>query len=237
MTNCGDQFDIEGGDVTQLAELSLDEPVLEGVRFDEDDDVEVLDGGGEQEQNIRVLMAIRKALEEQVMASPARELCILTTLARSDPPALEEALKRIKVIREMELSDSDDPKKNNPELFPLRLQLISDPSKRGQVLEARGDHLSNKKCFEDAAATYLCCTSLEKALKAYRACGNWRGVLTVAGIIKLGKEEVKQLAHELCEELQAVGKPGEAAKIALEYCGDANAGINLLVVQGIGRRR
>ncbi|XP_058182511.1 elongator complex protein 1-like isoform X1 [Rhododendron vialii] len=274
-----------------------------------------------------VLMAIRKALEEQVVASPARELCILTTLARTDPPALEEALKRIKVIREMELSDSDDPKKvsfpsaeealkhllwlsdgeavyeaalglydlnlaaivalnsqrdpkeflpflqelermptllmqysidlklqkyenalrhvvmagdayyadcmnlmkNNPELFLLGLQLISDPSKRRQVLEAWGDHLSNKKCFEDAAATYLCCTSLEKALKAYRACGNWRGVLTVAGIIRLGKEEVMQLAHELCEELQAVGKPGEAAKIALEYCGDANAGINLLV--------
>ncbi|KAI7998305.1 Elongator complex protein 1 [Camellia lanceoleosa] len=38
-----------------------------------------------------------------------------------------------------------------------------------------------------------------------------------------------QLAHELCEELQALGKHGEAAKIALEYCGDVNGGINLLV--------
>lgn len=274
-----------------------------------------------------VLTAIRRALEEQVLASPARELCILTTLARSDPPALDEALKRIKVIREIELLESDDPKrvsfpsaeealkhllwlsdveavyeaalglydlnlaaivalnsqrdpkeflpflqelermptllmqynidlklqkyenalrhvvmagdayfadcmnlmKNNPELFPLGLQLMGDPSKRRQVLEAWGDHLSNTKCFEDAAATYLSCTSLEKALKAYRACGNWRGVLTVAGIIRLGKEEVMQLAHELCEELQAVGKPGEAAKIALGYCGDVNVGINLLV--------
>ncbi|XP_057484580.1 elongator complex protein 1-like isoform X2 [Actinidia eriantha] len=274
-----------------------------------------------------VLLAIRKALEEQVVESPARELCILTTLARSDPPALEEALKRIKVIREMELVGSDDAKrmsypsaeesvkhllwlsdseavydaalglydlnlaaivalnsqrdpkeflpflqelehvpalsmrynidlklqryenalrhiimagdiyyadsmnlmKNNPELFPLGLQLITDPAKRRQVLEAWGDHLSNIKCFEDAAATYLCCTSLEKALKAYRACGNWSGVLTVAGLIRLGKEEVVQLAHELCEELQAVGKPGEAAKIALEYCGDVNGGVSLLV--------
>ncbi|GFZ14885.1 IKI3 family protein [Actinidia rufa] len=274
-----------------------------------------------------VLLAIRKALEELVVESPARELCILTTLARSDPPALEEALKRIKVIREMELVGSDDVKiisypsaeesvkhllwlsdseavydaalglydlnlaaivalnsqrdpkeflpflqelehmptlsmrykidlklqryekalrhiimagdiyyadcmnlmKNNPELFPLGLQLITDPAKRRKVLEAWGDHLSNIKCFEDAAATYLCCTSLEKTLKAYRACGNWGGVLTVAGLIRLGKEEVVQLAHELCEELQAVGKPGEAAKIALEYCGDVNGGVSLLV--------
>lgn len=274
-----------------------------------------------------VLLAIRRALEEQVPESSARELCILTTLARSEPPALEEALERVKVIREMELLGSDDPRrtncpsaeealkhllwlsdseavfeaalglydlnlaaivalnshrdpkeflpylqeleqmplllmrysidlrlrrfekalkhivsagnahfadcmnlmKKNPQLFPLGLQLIIDPTKRGQVLEAWGDHLSDEKCFEDAAATYLCCSSLQKALKAYRECGNWSGVLTVAGLIKLEKDEVMQLAHELCEELQALGKPGEAAKIALEYCGDINAGINLLI--------
>ncbi|EOY18197.1 IKI3 family protein isoform 1 [Theobroma cacao] len=274
-----------------------------------------------------VLLAIRRALGQQVPESPARELCILTTLARSDPPALEEALERVKVIREMELLDSDDPRrmncpsseealkhllwlsvsdavfeaalglydlnlaaivalnsqrdpkeflpflqeldrlpvllmrynidlrlrrfekalrhivsagdahfadcmnlvKKNPQLFPLGLQLITDPIKRGQVLEAWGDHLSDEKCFDDAAATYLCCSSLPKALKAYRECGNWSGVLTVAGLIKLEKDEVMQLAHELCEELQALGKPGEAGKIALEYCGDISVGINLLI--------
>nr|GMD54269.1 elongator complex protein 1 isoform X1 [Ipomoea batatas] len=48
-----------------------------------------------------------------LLRSPARELCILTTLARSDPAALEEALERVKVLREMELSDSDDPRKTH----------------------------------------------------------------------------------------------------------------------------
>ncbi|GKU91909.1 hypothetical protein SLEP1_g5716 [Rubroshorea leprosula] len=274
-----------------------------------------------------VLLAIKRALEEQLPESPARELCILTTLARSNPPALEEALERIKVIRDMELLGSDDPRKitypsseealkhllwlsdseavfesalglydlnlaaivalnsqrdpkeflpflqdleqmpvslmcynidlklrrfekalkhivsagdahfvdsmnlmkKNPELFPLGLQLITDPAKRGQVLEAWGDQLIDDKCYEDAAATYLCCSSLEKALKAYRACGNWRGVLTVAGLLKVENNEVVELAHELCEELQALGKPGEAAKIALEYCRDVNAGMSLLI--------
>ncbi|KAL3523789.1 hypothetical protein ACH5RR_016623 [Cinchona calisaya] len=274
-----------------------------------------------------VLLAIRKALEEQIVASPPRELCILTTLARSSPPALEEALTRIKVTREMELSGSDssrrtdypsaeeslkhllwlsdpeavfeaalglydlnlaamvalnsqkDPKEflpflqelermpavlmqynidlrlqryenalrhivsagddyyedcmrlmgSYPQLFPLGLKLISDPVKRMQVLEAWGDHLSLIKSFEDAAITYLRCSCLEKALKACRSGGNWRGVLTVAGLIKLGNEEVIQMAHELCEELEALGKPGDAAKIALEYCGDVKVGIDLLV--------
>ncbi|KDP44998.1 hypothetical protein JCGZ_01498 [Jatropha curcas] len=274
-----------------------------------------------------VLLAIRKALVEQVPESPARELCILTTLARSDPPALEDALERIKEIRELELLGSNDPRrmsypsaeealkhllwlsdseavfeaalglydlhlaaivalnsqrdpkeflpylqelelmpslimrynidlrlhrfenalkhiisagedyyldcmdllKKNPQLFPMGLQLITDPDKRLQVLEAWGDHLNGTKCFEDAATTYLCSSNLEKALKAYRASGNWSGVLTVAGLLKLDKDAITQLAHELCEELQALGKPGDAAKIALEYCGDVNGGVNLLI--------
>ncbi|KAI3734853.1 hypothetical protein L6452_14333 [Arctium lappa] len=260
-----------------------------------------------------VLLAVRKALEEQIVESSARELCILTTLARTDPPSLEEALERVKVIREMELSDCNDPKrkhfpsaeeslkhllwlseseavyetalglydlnlaaivalnsqqdpkeflpflqelevlpsvimryridlklrrfekalkhiaaagdayfedfvnlmKKNPELFSLGLQLVTDPTKRRQVLEAWGDHLSDIKCFEDAATTYMCCSSLEKALKAYRSSNNWSGVLTVAGLIKLGKEEILQLAHELCEELQTLGKPVRQRRLLL----------------------
>lgn len=274
-----------------------------------------------------ILMAIRKALEDHFPESPARELCILTTLARSDPPLLEDALKRIKVIREKELSHADeqrrmsypsaeealkhllwladpdavydaalglydlnlaaivalnaqkDPKeflpflqelermptplmqynidlklkrlekalrhiasagdsyyddcmtlvKNNPRLFPLALQLFTDPAKRMPFLEAWGDYLSDEKCFEDAAAMYLSCSNLDKALKSYRAINNWSGVLTVAGFLNLGKDEVLHLASELCEELQALGKPGEAAKIALDYCGDVNTGVSLLI--------
>lgn len=274
-----------------------------------------------------VLMAVRKALEDHITESPGRELCILTTLARSDPPLLEDALKRIKVIREMELSHADDqrrvsypsaeealkhllwladsdavyeaalglydlnlaaivalnaqrdPKeflpflqelermptllmqynidhrlqrfekalrhiasagdayfdncmtlmKKNPQLFPLGLQLIADPAKRMPILAAWGDYLSDEKCFEDAATIYLSCSCLEKALKSYRACNNWSGVLTVAGFLNMGKDEVLRLANELCEELHALGKPREAAKIALEYCGDVSDSVNMLI--------
>ncbi|KAL3626817.1 Elongator complex protein 1 [Castilleja foliolosa] len=274
-----------------------------------------------------VLLAIRKALEEQIVETSARELCILTTLAKSIPPALEEGLRRIKSIREMELSavvdprrasypsseeslkhllwlsDSEavfesalglydlnlaaivalnsqkDPKeflpllqklecmpahvmqynidikleryesalrhivsagddhyedckslmKKVPELYPLGLELILDPRKKREILELWGDHLNEVKCFEDAATTYLCCSCLEKALKAYRACCDWAGVLTVTGLMKIEKEDVLQLARELCDELQTTGKPGDAAKILLEYCGDVDSAISLLV--------
>ncbi|KAK1321359.1 Elongator complex protein 1 [Acorus calamus] len=259
---------------------------------------------------------------------PGEGACILTTLARSEPPAIEEALKRIKVIRELELAKTDDcmrksypsaeealkhllwlsdtgavyeaalglydlnlaaivalnsqkdPKeflpflreleklspvimqytidlrlrryesalkhiasageayeedcrnliKNKPHLFPLALQLFNDPGKRNQVLEDWGDHLHGEKCFEDAATTYLCCSSLQKALKAYRDGGYWRGVLTVAGLLEFGNDDVLQLANELCEELQALGKPAEAAKIALDYCGDIASSVGYYVI-------
>uniref|UniRef100_A0A1J3GUZ0 Elongator complex protein 1 n=1 Tax=Noccaea caerulescens TaxID=107243 RepID=A0A1J3GUZ0_NOCCA len=275
-----------------------------------------------------VLQAIRKALEEQIPESPSRELCILTTLARSDPPAIEESLLRIKSVREMELLNSSDdsrkkscpsaeealkhllwlldseavfeaalglydlnlaaivalnsqrdPKeflpylqelekmpealmhfnidiklqrfdsalnnivsagdgyfpdsmnlmKKNPQLFPLGLQLITDSEKKQAVLEAWADHLTDEKRFEDAATSYLCCSRLEKASKAYRECGDWSGVLRVGALMKLGKDEILKLAYELCEEVNALGKPGEAAKIALEYCRDISGGISLLI--------
>jgi len=285
-------------------------------------------GLGTQSKVSSVLLAVRKALEEHVQENPARELCILTTLARSEPPALEEALDRIKMIRGLELSGADDsrrklypsseeslrhllwltdseavyeaalglydlnlaaivalnsqkdPKeflpylkglenlqpvvmkytidlklhryeralrhivsagedyyedcinlmKSNPELFPLGLQLFTNNARRIQVMEAWGDHLQAEKCFEDAASTYLCCSSFQKALKAYHACGDWKGMLTVAGHLKLGKAEVLQLANELCEEFQALGKPAEAAKIALEYCADVARGVGYYIM-------
>uniref|UniRef100_A0A0E0I2D9 Elongator complex protein 1 n=1 Tax=Oryza nivara TaxID=4536 RepID=A0A0E0I2D9_ORYNI len=274
-----------------------------------------------------VLMAIRKALEVQVEESSSRELCILTTLARSEPPLLEEALNRIKVIRELELLGVDDARRKlypsaeeslkhllwltepeavfnaalglydlnlsaivalnsqkdpkeflpflksleclppaimkytvdlrlgryesalknivsagdeyhedcmkllnaNPQLFPLGLQLFTDPDKRHQILEAWGDQLSEEKCFADAAITYQCCSSYQKSLKAYRDCGDWRGVFTVAGLLKFKKEEILQLAHDLCDEFQALGKPGDAAKIALEYCSDVDRGVGYFI--------
>ncbi|VFQ63791.1 unnamed protein product [Cuscuta campestris] len=302
----------------------LSVPSLTGAQSFESEDV--IDFSGKNKVS-SVLFAIRMALEENVAESPARELCILTTLARSDPPALEDALERIRVLRELELSHSDDcrganypsaeeamkhllwlsdsevvfesalglydlnlaamvalnsqkdPKeflpylqqlesletvlmqytidlklhryekalkhivlagdayfedclnliKDKPHLFPLGLQLITDSSKRGQVLEAWGDHLNDKKNFEEAATTYLSCYCMDKALKAYRACGNWGGVFMVAGLMKIGNEEILQLAQDLYEELLALGKPGDAAKIALEYCGDVNAGVTSFV--------
>lgn len=299
-------------------------PCLEGDNFKQVGDRQLSPADNKVSS---VLMAVRKALEDQITESPARELCILTTLARSDPPLLEDALKRIKVIREMELSHADeqrrksypsaeealkhllwladsdavfeaalglydlnlaaivalnaqrDPKeflpflqelermptlimqynidlrlqrfekalrhiasagdayygdcmalmKKNPQLFPLGLQLVADPAKRMPILEAWGDYLNDEKCYEDAATVYLSCFCMEKALKSYRACNNWSGVLTVAGFLNMGKDEVLHLANELCEELQALGKPREAAKIALEYCGDVSGSVNMLI--------
>ncbi|TVU46741.1 hypothetical protein EJB05_06298, partial [Eragrostis curvula] len=130
----------------------------------------------------------------------------------------------------------------NPQLFPLSLQLfrpclkplkiiaLTEPDKRRQIFEAWGDHLSEEKCFRDAALTYQCCSSYQKSLKAYRACGDWRAVFTVAGLLKLKKEEIVQLAHELCDEFQEIGKAGDAARIALEYCSNVDRGLNYYIM-------
>lgn len=286
--------------------------------------------GDESSENkvTSVLTAVRKALEEKLPESPSRELCILTTLARSEPPLLEEALKRIKAVRELELARVDDAKRQtypsseeslkhllwltdpesvfnaalglydlnlvaivalnsqkdpkefipylkglgqlspavmrytidlrlgrnesalknifsagytywdnfmkllnaNPSLFPLGLELVTNSGKRQEVLEAWGDYLYEEKSFEHAATTYLCCKLYNKSMKAYRECGDWRGVFTVAGLMQLQKPQVVSLASELCEEFQAMGKPGEAARVSLEYCNDVEKGVGYFIV-------
>ncbi|XP_078429226.1 IKI3 family protein [Wolffia australiana] len=275
-----------------------------------------------------VLSAVRKALEERIEGSPERELCVLTTLARSQPPALEEALGRIRKIRETELTDVDistqklshpsaedavkhllwlsdaeavfeaalglydlnlaaivalnsdkDPKEflpyleslerlptmimkykidlrlgkhetalrhivkagedcheeamrlmqANPNLYPLGLELVNGPLKRKQVLEAWGGHLQEVKSYDAAATVFLCCSSHEKVLKAYRASGDWKGVMTVAGLLNYNQARTARLAAELCEELHAVGKSAAAAQIARDYCGDIAGCVGYLV--------
>jgi elongator complex protein 1 len=289
-----------------------------------------LSSGDESSENkvTLVLTALRKALEEKLPESPSRELCILTTLAQSEPPLLEEALKRIKAVRELELARVDDAKRqtypsseeslkhllwltdpesvfnaalglydlnlaaivalnsqkdpkefipylkgleqlspavmrytidlrlgrnesalknifsvgdaywdnfmkllsSNPSLFPLGLELVTNSDKRQEVLEAWGGYLYEDKSFEQAATTYLCCKLYNKSMKAYRDCGDWRGVFTVAGLMQLQKPQVVSLGTELCEEFQAMGKPGEAARVSLEYCNDIEKGVGYFIV-------
>ncbi|XP_010453457.1 PREDICTED: elongator complex protein 1 [Camelina sativa] len=141
----------------------------------------------------------------------------------------DSALRSIVSAGDGYFSDCMNLIKKNPQLFPLGLQLITDPEKKRAVLEAWADHLIDEKRFEDAATTYLCCSKLEKASKAYRECGDWSGVLRVGALMKLSKDEILKLAYELCEEVNALGKPAEAAKIALEYCKDISGGISLLI--------
>ncbi|KAH9326013.1 hypothetical protein KI387_006191, partial [Taxus chinensis] len=289
------------------------------------------DNTGTKSKVPAVLEAVRKALEEQVPKSPARELCILTTLACNNPPELEEALKRIKKLREVEiatkmndgvgpsdksnssaeealkhllwlsdpgavfeaalglydlhlaaivaLNSQRDPKeflpflqeleqmsppimfytidcklhryesalkniaaagdayfdeclqliKSNPKVFPLGVNIFKDSGKKSVIMEAWGDHLFNEEKFEESAMAYCSSCSFQKALGAFRTGGLWKEALTMAGILKLTHDEVLNLANDLCDELQALGKPAEASKIALDYCKDIQSAINLLV--------
>lgn len=83
--------------------------------------------------------------------------------------------------------------------------------------------------FEDAAAAYCSCNKLQKALDSYRSGGLWRGVMTIAGQLNLSQTELTSLASDLGEELQAMGRPADAACVALEYTHDVDSGVRLLL--------
>ncbi|KAL2642617.1 hypothetical protein R1flu_010204 [Riccia fluitans] len=277
-----------------------------------------------------VLASIRSALEKEVPDSSAREMCILTTHAKSDPPELEAALERVKALREAEirgirggdisclsaklsaeaavkhliwLTDADsvfnvalglydlhlaaivashaqrDPKeflplleelgslpsphmrytidcrlgryesamrncvqmgedhfencvklmRANPTLFPTGLQLYKDQEKKNQILDAWGDYLLDEKKFDDAGATFCACSRFERALDSYRLGGQWEHVMVMAGRLGKSASDIRELAVELRDELEAMGRPKEAARIALDYLEDVEGSMRLLL--------
>lgn len=66
-------------------------------------------------------------------------------------------------------------------------------------------------------------------MDSYRSGGLWRGVMTIAGQLNLSQGEWSSLASDLGEELQAMGRPAEAACVALEYTHDVDSGVRLLL--------
>ncbi|MCO5555940.1 hypothetical protein L7F22_009484 [Adiantum nelumboides] len=101
--------------------------------------------------------------------------------------------------------------------------------KKMVLLEAWRDYLLEDEKFEDAPAAFSSYSQLQKALAAYRADGLWQCVLAVAGMMEDTQEEVLRLANELCEELQALGRPGHATKIALEQCKELEDAVHLFI--------
>ncbi|KAJ7557183.1 hypothetical protein O6H91_05G115300 [Diphasiastrum complanatum] len=119
--------------------------------------------------------------------------------------------------------------KENPDLYLVGLGIFKQQRQRFVLLEAWGGYLLGEGKFEDAAAAFCACSQFQNALGAYRSGGLWRNAMIVAGRLSLTDKEVGKLAAEIREELQAMGKPAEAAEIAIEYCKDANGAIDLLI--------
>jgi len=118
---------------------------------------------------------------------------------------------------------------DHAELFPLGLHIFRESKNRVAILEAWGDYLEHQEKFEDAAAAYCSCNKLQKALDSYRSGGLWRGVMTIAGQLNFSQGALNSLASDLGEELQAMGRPAEAACVALEYTHDVDSGVRLLL--------
>ncbi|MED6138382.1 hypothetical protein PIB30_073801 [Stylosanthes scabra] len=186
-------------------------------------------------------MELSHADDQRRMSYPPAEEALKHLLWLADADAVYESalgLYDLNLAVIVSMNTKKDPKEflpflqelqQKPSIFSIVSSTFTNPAKKMPFLEAWGDYLSEEKCFEDAATIYLSCSCLDKALKSYRAINNWSGVLTIAGFLNLGKDEVLNLASELCEELQALGKPGEAAKIALECYEEIRNGRRLLL--------
>ncbi|XBI25364.1 hypothetical protein VPH35_050317 [Triticum aestivum] len=207
-------------------------------------DSENLHGALSENKVTSALMSIRKALEEQIEESSSRELCILTTLACSEPPLLEETLNRIKVIRELELHGVDDGRRKlypsaeeslkhllwlrEPEtVFNAALGLYDLSLAAIVALNSQKDpkeflpFLKGLECLPPSFMRYTIDLKLSRYESALRN-------IVSPGLLNFTKEDILQLAQELCDEFQALGKPGDAAKT--EHCLDVDRGVGCYIM-------
>lgn len=93
----------------------------------------------------------------------------------------------------------------------------------GQVLESRNKH-------EDAALAYLAAGLETEAQRAYRAAGQWRMTLALAG--KAAGEDcqdaIQSLAAELAVELREMQRHAESGRLLIELLRDIDEGVSLL---------
>ncbi|GBG58830.1 hypothetical protein CBR_g230 [Chara braunii] len=116
------------------------------------------------------------------------------------------------------------------ELFPVAMELFSrNEVQRNAVLEAWADHMLSEGRHSNAALAYSSCRQWSKAMTAYRAGGNWRGVLSLAGKLGFKAKELQLLAMELRDELKAMGHPADAARISTDYLDDTESATALLI--------
>lgn len=130
--------------------------------------------------------------------------------------------------------------KSHKELFPVAAEVMEGKGeRRAKIMELWGEFLAKEERFEDAGSAFCAGATtcdvtgskilLQRALGAYRAGGHWKSVFVLSGRLGYSVKEVSQLAVEVREELLSMGRRGEAARVGLEYLGDVEGSVGLLV--------
>ncbi|CAK0773220.1 hypothetical protein CVIRNUC_004042 [Coccomyxa viridis] len=112
-------------------------------------------------------------------------------------------------------------------LRELLSELDGQDPRRTQVMEAYGEQLADRNLAEDSAVAFLAAGVLQKSLQQYKAAGRWQMALCLAGRLGWSEDERMQLAAELVEGLNAMGRLRDAAVVSLEHLNSPDAAVQL----------
>ena len=96
------------------------------------------------------------------------------------------------------------------------------------ALRAHAEALAAARRHEDAAVALLAAGDADAALAAYSDGGHWRMALALAGRLGWPQERVQSLAADLAASLQSSGQGADAARVLLDYLGDADGAVAAL---------
>ncbi|KZS97891.1 IkappaB kinase complex, IKAP component [Sistotremastrum niveocremeum HHB9708] len=101
----------------------------------------------------------------------------------------------------------------------------NDQSKHNAVLNLFGDHLFDRREFDQAAIVFRSCNELRKAMVAHERARQWRETFIVASELRLDAEEIILVAKRLAEDLASRQKFADAGQVILDYGKDVDLSV------------
>ncbi|ORX39112.1 IKI3 family-domain-containing protein [Kockovaella imperatae] len=140
----------------------------------------------------------------------------------------EKALRHLHSAGPSKFQDSVD-YLGKYELYDVAFELYSsDAQSLAIIQEMYGDHLFDRRDYNDAALAYMLAAKTDKAMKAYERAHAWRDLLALAVQTQSSAQTVLGLVDRCSDYLATHGRHVEAAQLMLDYTKNVEGAVNVL---------
>ncbi|KDR75591.1 hypothetical protein GALMADRAFT_1330461 [Galerina marginata CBS 339.88] len=118
-------------------------------------------------------------------------------------------------------------------LFELAISIWKGTEQYGDILNAYGDWLFERRDFRQAAAVFVEAQKTHKAMMSHEKALEWQELFDIAVLNGMPEEDLIEMGYRVAEELSSKKRHAEAGRVLLDYCQDIREAV-IALVQGNG---